>query len=279
MNRARRSWGSVVATTLAIAMLAVILTTMGGLAAGYRPVVITTGSMGDAAPTGSLIIAAPTGADDIAVGDVLVMRRPGTAPITHRVIEILDDGDGLQVRTKGDANPDADPTAYRLSDEELVARWTAPGLGSALQSLRDPRLLLAIVAVLLVAATLITLRVIWSGDDDHDRDRDDDEHDDRPAALPVAAPLPAPATAPRTLAPPSPAPAVPSPPITAPLAPSPLGDARSRHRDPHGSGLDAGAAHRNGPTARTGAGNPAPNQPVRTATLGHPAALQPPGAP
>ncbi|MDH4171941.1 MAG: hypothetical protein OEW42_20350, partial [Acidimicrobiia bacterium] len=77
LKRLGRATG-VVGAGLVIAFVAVVL---GAVAAGYRPVVIQTGSMGDAAPAGSLVIAAPRDAADVAAGDVLVMRRPGVATV------------------------------------------------------------------------------------------------------------------------------------------------------------------------------------------------------
>ena len=68
-----------VAAILAAAIL------VGALAAGYRPVVIKTGSMGDTAPPGSLVVAAPRAGDAIDVGDIVVMRRPGATPVTPRM--------------------------------------------------------------------------------------------------------------------------------------------------------------------------------------------------
>ena len=96
---------------------------VGALAAGYRPVVIQTGSMGDTAPPGSLVIAAPRSGAAIEVGDIVVMRRPGATPVTHRVIEIEPAANGSFAITQGDANEAPDAAPYPLGPtEELVAR-------------------------------------------------------------------------------------------------------------------------------------------------------------
>lgn len=261
-NRTTRSWGSIAATAFSLLSITVIVVVLGALAVGYRPVVITTGSMGDAAPVGSVIVAAPRAAVDIAPGDVLVMRRPGAAPITHRVLEIGDDGAGPFARTKGDANEDPDATAYQLGDEELVAQWVVPGLGSALQSLRDPRLLLGLLALGLIVATIVTLRVIWS----------DDERNNRPRRGHPASPVPPPPGSGRPL----------PPPVAAALRalaagaadvqrcrwhqPSPLGGARFRNRNPHGMGLEFGADRGAGHTAPLTSGDPATEHPAPAAT-------------
>lgn len=183
---------------VALVMIVWVGATLAGLAAGYRPVVIQTGSMGDAAPPGSLVVAAPRSADTIQVGDILVMRRPGSAPVTHRVIEIRQESDTTFAITKGDANQAADPAPYALTDHELVARWVAPGAGSALHTLRDPRLLMATFGVLLLVVTVLALRRIWA---DHRRS------DDAPPPPRVAAPRPPPPA----WAPPVPRNGVPSP--------------------------------------------------------------------
>ena len=131
------------------------------LAAGYRPVVITSGSMGDAAPTGSVIIAAP--ADGVAIGDVLVMRRDGLATITHRVVEVEQQAGVRYAVTQGDANTDRDLERYRLGEEELVARWTIPHLGSVIAAVNDPWVRFAMVAIVMIILVGAALDRIWVG--------------------------------------------------------------------------------------------------------------------
>ncbi|MFK7918020.1 MAG: signal peptidase I [Ilumatobacter sp.] len=143
-----------------IVVLAAMLTLVGA-AQGYRPVVLETGSMGDAAPAGSLLITSPRSADDIAVGDVLVMRHDRDVPVTHRVIELLDTDVGTVARTQGDANEFADAVPYALSNDELVARWIIPGAGSWLEQLRQPAVWLALIALLIAAISAVALRRIW----------------------------------------------------------------------------------------------------------------------
>ena len=149
MSRAWRSsrWPSLVAGAIAVVMIGFVVVVLGALASGYRPVVIQTGSMGDAAPSGSLVVAAPRVAEAIDVGDIVVMRRPDSAPITHRVVGIEHSESGSIAITRGDANPADDPVPYEMADEELVARWVVPGVGSTMETLRDPRLALAVLSL------------------------------------------------------------------------------------------------------------------------------------
>ncbi|NND74490.1 MAG: signal peptidase I [Ilumatobacter sp.] len=231
MNTPARSWASIAATAFSLLSLACILLVAGALALGYRPVVITTGSMGDAAPVGSLVIASPSAGTSIDVGDIVVMRRPGSAPITHRVIEIGRDATGPFAITQGDANPDPDGVPYELGDDdELVARWVVPGAGSVLTSLRDPRLLLGVLGLLLIVGTVMTLRSIWSSDDE----------DERGHPSPA---VPPPPRSGRPLPPPVPAGALRSllRRCHRHLPSRRARDARSRKRNPHGTGRASGA--------------------------------------
>ncbi len=185
---------------VSVVVLVVTGLILGALAAGYRPVVILTGSMGDTAPPGALIVAAPVEGPSVAVGDILVMRRPGSAPVTHRVIEIEDAGDATLPRfaiTQGDANEAPDAAPYPLEGPQLVSRWVIPALGGWLQTLFSPGPVLAIVAVAIAVWAVSTLRRIWSqpappaqepdghsdaddpdtGDDDHLEEEQEEEAD------------------------------------------------------------------------------------------------------
>ncbi len=152
---------------LVMVSVATILVTgavVGGLIAGYRPVVLLTGSMGDTAPPRSLIVAEPRNARSVTVGDILVMRRPGEAPITHRVIEIEANGGSRFAITQGDANEAPDAAPYPLDGgQELVGRWIYPRLGGWVMTVFQPGPALALVALATIALTFQALRWIWNG--------------------------------------------------------------------------------------------------------------------
>jgi signal peptidase len=158
---------------LAFAMIGCAVMVLVALASGYRPVVITSGSMGDAAPTGALVVAAPQPAADVVVGDIIVMSRPDSAPITHRVVAIEQSVIGASATTRGDANPSDDPVPYRLGDEEMVARWVVPHAGAVLEAIRDPRLVLMVLSVVTMIATVVALRRLWTAPGRVDADLSD----------------------------------------------------------------------------------------------------------
>ncbi len=154
-------------TALASATVLAALVVIGALVAGYRPVIITTGSMGDAAPAGALVIAEPRSGTDIEVGDIVVMRRPNASPVTHRVIEIEASGTSRFAVTQGDANQAPDAAPYPLGDrDELRARWIVPGWGGRLQSVFQPGVMFLVLAMAVGWITGSTLRHIWREDAD-----------------------------------------------------------------------------------------------------------------
>ncbi len=158
----RRSVASTAVTALSLAILIGVGVVIGGLAAGYRPIVILTGSMGRAAPPGSLIVAAPADGNAVAVGDILVMRRPDSATVTHRVIEVEGAGATRYAITQGDANEVADAAPYPLAGDQLVARWTLPRVGQWALTAFQPGPVLGLVGLATLVLAAGALRRIWS---------------------------------------------------------------------------------------------------------------------
>lgn len=121
---------------------------------GGRWFVVTSSSMGEAAPVGTLVLTEPTRASgpsaDLRVGDVVTFRPP-TVPgevYTHRVASTGADG----VRTSGDTTGAVDP--WLLGDDDLVGRAVAllPGVGWLVRGL--PWLALGALAVWAVGTRL-----------------------------------------------------------------------------------------------------------------------------
>jgi hypothetical protein len=103
--------------------------------------VVTSSSMGRAAPVGTLVLTEPVvvpvgGSSDgavLRVGDVISFRPPGAGDTvyTHRVASIGTDG----VRTAGDTTGTVDP--WLLGPSDVVGRAVAllPGIGTLLRAL------------------------------------------------------------------------------------------------------------------------------------------------
>jgi len=84
------------------------------MAAGYRPVVVLSGSMEPAFKPGSVIYYKPASFESIQKNDVISYSKRDDAKtlVTHRVVEV--DKENREFKTKGDANtgPDPRPVAY-----------------------------------------------------------------------------------------------------------------------------------------------------------------------
>lgn len=102
---------------------------------GYQIYGVLTGSMEPSIPVGSALFIKPCGIGEIVVGDVVTYTLgSGTDYVmSHRVIEIAEQENLL--RTKGDANNEADPEP--VNTERLIGKavLTVPGLGRAAEYL------------------------------------------------------------------------------------------------------------------------------------------------
>ena len=130
---------------------------------GYQRYVITGGSMQGTYDRGSIVFDKPVPVSDLKVGDVVTYTPPASTGvhglITHRIISVTNDAkDGVSYRTKGDANPEADPWKFQL-DQPTQARvaFAIPyvGFGIAALSMLPVRMLIIGVPALLIAFALM----------------------------------------------------------------------------------------------------------------------------
>lgn len=129
---------------------------------GWQRYAIVSGSMTGTYDRGTLVLDEVVPVSDLRVGDVITYKPPaGAGPdhlITHRIASISTD---RVFRTKGDANPVADPWTFRLNaPTQARVRIGIPYLGRVLWGLarRDVRtLVIALPALLIALSTLIAL--------------------------------------------------------------------------------------------------------------------------
>lgn len=113
--------------------------------------VVTTSSMGRAAPVGTLVLTEPTRASlPLEVGDLVSFRPPGSPDTvyTHRVASVEAQG----ISTSGDTTGAIDP--WLLTDGDVVGRAVVllPGLGWALRA--APWLALGALAIWAVSSRI-----------------------------------------------------------------------------------------------------------------------------
>lgn len=131
---------------------------------GWERYAIVSGSMTGTYDRGSLVLAQVVPVAELKVGDVITYQPPaGDHPITHRIAWIGRDESGRRVyRTKGDANPVADPWTFLLDrPTQARARIGVPYAGYALGALgrKDVRMAAIALPALLIAG--FSLARLW----------------------------------------------------------------------------------------------------------------------
>ena len=162
----RRSFRTIARVTAALVAGAVVTFVAGYaalLAAGFKPVVVYSGSMRPTLGVGSLAVDRVVAARTVRVGDVITFNDPYVKGrlVTHRVAQIVATKHGLAYRTKGDANAARDPWAIRLDGQVGRVAFHVPLAGYVLYYAHTREIrgaLIAIVAALLLVAAF---RRIW----------------------------------------------------------------------------------------------------------------------
>lgn len=131
---------------------------------GYRGFIVLTGSMSPTFNAGSYIIVKETEPEDIQVGDILTYKVEAAAVLTHRVVEIAQEDGARVFLTQGDANntPDVNP----VTQERIVgvAVFWVNGLGYLFVLLQQPRIFIAVFALLCVVVIIVPYAVRLLGD-------------------------------------------------------------------------------------------------------------------
>ncbi|MBQ2062338.1 MAG: signal peptidase I [Oscillospiraceae bacterium] len=120
---------------------------------GYSPLIVLTDSMYPGIKSGDLIIIKSVDEKDVKVGDVISFFDPdgsGTSVLTHRVVELVEDGGKLFFRTKGDANNAEDPSLAPAENLIGLYKSRINGAGNVAMFLQSTPGLIVCIAVPLV---------------------------------------------------------------------------------------------------------------------------------
>lgn len=123
---------------------------------GGEAFVVGGGSMEPVLPMGSAVIAMPVTPADLRVGDVVSLRPgPQHAVFTHRVTRLVIRDGGLWVATRGDANPDPDPSLVPVANVIGRVDWSIPYAGYLVALLGSVSGLMFVASIsgFLIAAT------------------------------------------------------------------------------------------------------------------------------
>jgi signal peptidase len=154
---------TMIGTLIALAVASAVAA--APVALGLRAVVVHGGSMGDSIPSGSLVMARWVSADEVRLGDVILVqeqRDEGPAvPKIHRVVSLEPDGGNILVRTKGDANDTDDPKLYVLPNRVLTPAYHLEYLGFLVGFVSTSHGWLLMITLPGAVLCLLTLRSIW----------------------------------------------------------------------------------------------------------------------
>ena len=154
--------GAALAATAGIAALALAPALLG-----LQRYVIVSGSMTGTYDRGSLVLDDVVPVASLRVGEVITYRPPPAAGIdhlvTHRIAAIEHDRNGGVVfRTKGDANPSADPWTFSLDQpDQARVEFSVPYVGYLLAALSIPAVRTLAIGIPAVLVAFLILAGIW----------------------------------------------------------------------------------------------------------------------
>lgn len=152
-------------TVLAIVVLASALYAVPQLIGAEHSYVVLSGSMQPAIGPGDVILVDAVDIEAVEPGDVVTFKRGEGTPTTHRVVDTVQTDGGPALRTKGDANEEADPGLVHQS--QLVGRVMSlggvllliPAFGHVVDFANSN---LGTVVILFVPLTLLVLNEIYT---------------------------------------------------------------------------------------------------------------------
>jgi len=137
---------------------------LGLFLAGYKPVVVYSGSMEPGLSVGTLAFVESVPAESVRVGDVITFgdpHQPGRL-VTHRIVETAETPEGeLAFRTKGDANLNRDPWAIALPNEAGRLAFDVPYVGYALWYAKTREVRMGLILLVSGLVLVFLLQAIW----------------------------------------------------------------------------------------------------------------------
>ena len=162
---ARRAIRAASALLLAAGLLLGSLLVLPALA-GYQRYVIVSGSMTGTYDRGSVVFDRVVATSTLHTGDVITYRPPADSGIdhliTHRIYAITTHDGVRAYRTKGDANPVADPWTFTLPNRtQARVSFHVPYAGFAVAALSDRRLRMLLVGLPALLIAVSSLASLW----------------------------------------------------------------------------------------------------------------------
>lgn len=127
-------------STVLVALVVLLAALLAGARLfGLQVFTILSGSMEPKYPVGSLIYVKSVDPSQVKEGDVITFLLSDTVTATHRVVGIVDQGDGaLRFRTKGDANEAEDGGLVHYKNVIGTPIFSIPYLGYVADYIQHP---------------------------------------------------------------------------------------------------------------------------------------------
>jgi len=148
----KRIW-NIVTSVIVVLILILAFMLWGVRFVGLDLFIVQSGSMEPEYPTGSIVYVKEVDDNTLNVGDVITFNMDGNVRGTHRIIDVVQEGNSLQFKTKGDANEVEDSGFVSSADIVGKAVFCVPYLGffaAYIQTQQGMYLSITVVALMLL---------------------------------------------------------------------------------------------------------------------------------
>lgn len=164
---------NVISTVLVALMVLLAVLLVGVRLVGFRVFTVLSGSMEPTYHTGALIYVREVDPFTLKAGDVITFLLDEDTVATHRVVEVVPDGEDpsvIRFRTKGDANETEDGALVHYKNVVGTPVFTIPYLGYVANYIQKPPGTYVAVSAGAVLLILVFLPDIFA-DDKKDREK------------------------------------------------------------------------------------------------------------
>ena len=148
----------VIVSVIVILALIVAMLVAGVRLFGVTPFTVLSGSMEPKYHVGSVIYVVPANADELEVGDAITFTHDNGVVVTHEIVEVDEDEQGLFFVTQGLANNTPDGIPVREGDVIGKATFSIPYLGYLADYLKTPYVRYVFIGVIVILILLSFLR-------------------------------------------------------------------------------------------------------------------------
>ena len=141
---------------------------------GYKPFIVMSGSMETEIYTNDLIFVKTIDPKTLNEGDIIAFRTNDNVVVTHRIVEVFNENNNLQFKTKGDNNASDDADLVPASTVEGIYKGRIPQLGSWFLFISKP--LGMLVSGLIALVIILVYAFVNMSLDKKEKDKEDEAY-------------------------------------------------------------------------------------------------------